>query len=678
MKFAFYHVARDQFAPGNSVLNVSFFFHGRGVDLQRTRLGLFRSVLYQILHHDPSTLSTLVQAFEKKQKMGKPGEECDWQESELLGFLEASLPVALESYSIRIFVDAPDECGEDTAVGLVETFQTLISKVPQTSSNFSICFACRHYPILNTGRGLEVCVDHENGKDISKFVQSKLQSYQLGDGKLGDLIIDKASGVFQWASLVVDSVSKLNRKGYGINKIVAEIQRIPQNLDELYRSLLDSIPEEDKRQSLKLVQWICFAMRPLTLDELRYALVLDANCPYKSLRECQGAEEYIDGNDAIERRVTDLSCGLAETLVSRHERTVQFIHQSVKDFFVQGGIRILDSKVTAIDLAIGKAHYQLSRSCIRYIAMEEIGHYTAMEKDQSRSFNELESELNSKFPFINCAVKSWAIHAEQAEAKNIRQVDLLGLLTQPANVFFERWISLYSQIDWYSADCPPKGTTFLHTASRYGLTSVLSADPKELFDSAMQIHSLDDVGWTPLFYAAVRGHGIVVKVLLENNADPDWKDYYGLTPLLYAAAKGHQLVVKELLAGGADPDSKDRNGWTPLLYAADGGHEAVVELLVQKKININAQDNIGATALHWVAWRGYGEVMALLLKNAADIETKAIGGGTPLAWAIEAEFKTGIKILLTKGCNVTYWYIVVRALKFHPFIIWIADLLWLL
>src|SRR4029077_11857776 len=270
-----------------------------------------------------SALPTLVQAFEKKQKMGKPGEECNWQESELLGFLKASLPVALESYSIRIFVDALDECGEDIAVRLVETFQTLISKGPQTSSNFSICFSSRHYPILDSdvNGGLGICVDYQNGKDISIFVQSKLQSYRLGNDKLGDLIIDKASGVFQWATLVVDSISKLNRKGYGIRRIETEIQRIPKDLDELYRSLLDCIPKEDKCQSLKLMQWICFATRPLALDELRYALVLDVNCPYKSLRECQGAEEYIDGNDAIERRVTDLSCGLAETQASQDERT---------------------------------------------------------------------------------------------------------------------------------------------------------------------------------------------------------------------------------------------------------------------------------------------------------------------------------------------------------------------
>jgi ankyrin repeat protein len=664
MKFVFHHLAQDPLAPQKSVLNTSFFFHGHGIDLQKTPLGLFRSILYQMLHHCPNALPTLVKAFKKKQDMGKVGEECNWQESELLGFLEASLPVALESYSIRIFIDALDECGEDIAVRLVETFQTLISKVPQTSSNFSICFSCRHYPILNIDGGLEVCVDHENGEDISTFVQSKLQSYHFGNSKLGDLIVDKASGVFLWASLVVGSVSKLQRRGYCINRIETEIQHIPKGLDKLCRSLLNSISGEDKRQSLKLMQWICFAMRPLALDELRHALVLDANHPYKSLREFKDAEEYTDDNDVIERRVTYLSCGLAEThwqvnwesddyRVNR--RTVQFIHQSVKDFFVQDGIRTLDSSVTAIDMAIGKAHQQLSRSCIRYIAMEEIGQFLW----------ELGSERGSIFPLLRYATTSWVVHVEQAEAKNMSQVDLLDLLNWPADGFFRRWIILYKQIDRCSAGCPLEGTTFLHTISRYGLMSVLSMDPKNPFDSTMEIDSFDRYGRTPLFHAALRGREAMVKVLLENSADPNWKDACSQTPLSYAAAKGYQLVVKELLDGGADPESRDPAGWTPLFYAVKGGHEVVVQLLVQKKIHIDARDNFGATALHWAARKSHGAVMALLLKNTDDTEKKAIGGSTPLAWAIEGNFEMGIKMLLAKGCKVTYWYSGVSVPKFY-------------
>lgn len=475
MKYALQHVDQGQISPQN-VLNISFFFDGRGNDLQRNQLGFLRSVLYQMLPHAPSAFSSLVQAFKKKEEKKKREERIEtteenmyWQESELLSFLEDSLPKVLESYSIRIFADALDECGEAIALELIEIFENLISRFPETSSKFGICFTCRHFPILSIDRELEICVDQENTEDISTFVQIQLRSRRLRNSKIGDLIVAKASGVFQWAFLIVDIVSKLDRRGHGIRRIENEIERIPEDLDTLYRQLLSDIREEDRHQSRRLMHWICFAIRPLTLDELRHALVVDAIGSHRSLQQLQDAEEYIEDNDTMERRVIDLSCGLAGVQVIKRKRTVHFIHQSVKDFFVQDGIRILDDSVTTADLATGEVHHGLFRLCIRYIAIEDI--------DQVQCT----SELASKFPFLQYAIRYWAVHAKLAESKDISPVDLLDLLDMPENIFniLQRWISVSSQIVGYRR--PLDRTTFRHMMSIHGIVSVLSVDcPKSV------------------------------------------------------------------------------------------------------------------------------------------------------------------------------------------------------
>jgi hypothetical protein len=52
----------------------SFFFHGRGVSIQQTALGLFRSLLHQILTQIPSLLSEFQPIFQKKlETQGEPG-----------------------------------------------------------------------------------------------------------------------------------------------------------------------------------------------------------------------------------------------------------------------------------------------------------------------------------------------------------------------------------------------------------------------------------------------------------------------------------------------------------------------------------------------------------------------------------------------------------------------------
>jgi ankyrin repeat protein len=94
--------------------------------------------------------------------------------------------------------------------------------------------------------------------------------------------------------------------------------------------------------------------------------------------------------------------------------------------------------------------------------------------------------------------------------------------------------------------------------------------------------------------AAKKGHEVVVvKLLLKKGAELESKDKkYGWTPLLWAAEKGHEAVAKLLLEKGAEPQSKDNDGRTPLSWAAEASksargwsrdsYEAVVKLLLEE------------------------------------------------------------------------------------------------
>ncbi len=74
---------------------------------------------------------------------------------------------------------------------------------------------------------------------------------------------------------------------------------------------------------------------------------------------------------------------------------------------------------------------------------------------------------------------------------------------------------------------------------------------------------------TPLFKHARSGHYDICKLLLDNHADPEAKDYAGKTPLHAAADGGHIEIVKLLLENGADPKhrcSRVEGCVTPLMY----------------------------------------------------------------------------------------------------------------
>jgi len=92
-------------------------------------------------------------------------------------------------------------------------------------------------------------------------------------------------------------------------------------------------------------------------------------------------------------------------------------------------------------------------------------------------------------------------------------------------------------------------------------------------------------GGIALIPACERGHVEVVRYLLEqSDVDVDHVNNLGWTGLLEAiiladGAAAHQEIVRLLLENGADPDLADRDGVSPLAHARAKGQEEIAALL---------------------------------------------------------------------------------------------------
>ena len=92
--------------------------------------------------------------------------------------------------------------------------------------------------------------------------------------------------------------------------------------------------------------------------------------------------------------------------------------------------------------------------------------------------------------------------------------------------------------------------------------------------------------------AVIQGDLAKVRTLLKDNPDLVTSvDNNGYTPLYWAALQGRKEVAELLLANKAEVNTKDNNGETPLFRAALQGHKEVVELLVARKAEVKAKDN---------------------------------------------------------------------------------------
>jgi ankyrin repeat-rich membrane spanning protein len=75
----------------------------------------------------------------------------------------------------------------------------------------------------------------------------------------------------------------------------------------------------------------------------------------------------------------------------------------------------------------------------------------------------------------------------------------------------------------------------------------------------------------------------LVKWLLAQGADINYRGNQDRTPLFRAASRGNAEIVKLLLDHGAKVNLADRNGKTPLVIAAEKGHTNIVRLLESRR-----------------------------------------------------------------------------------------------
>src|SRR5690606_8710991 len=120
---------------------------------------------------------------------------------------------------------------------------------------------------------------------------------------------------------------------------------------------------------------------------------------------------------------------------------------------------------------------------------------------------------------------------------------------------------------------------------------------------------------------------------LTGLGDLSWVDTTGQTPFFRAALSGDVTVMKLLLEDGADPNINTFAGTTPLMAAAginwvvsqtwDEGEDALLEavkLAHSLGNDINATNSMGLTAVHGAANRGSDEIIKYLAANGAKLD----------------------------------------------------------
>ncbi|KAI1474855.1 hypothetical protein F4774DRAFT_317948 [Daldinia eschscholtzii] len=686
-----YQLLTDQ---GNMV--ISFFFNARGERMEKSTSGLYRSLLIQLFKLDPA-LQEHLDSFDFTVQ---------WSIGRLKDLFEKTI-LGIRKPAVICFIDALDECEDQQIRDMLYFLRNVGQKASLHGTRLHICLASRHYPHITVPKGLTLVIEHrqEHSQDITKYLKDELR---IGEDDFADRIRskvqEKASNVFMWVVLVVDILNKEYDRGRK-HTLGSRLKKLPSDLHELFEDMLTR--GDDNREGLLLcMQWILFAVRPMRLEELYFAII--SGIESESLSICH-AENTISFDD-MRRYIIDNSKGLAD--VSGLLSTVQFIHESVRDFLlIENGLQKLSPGQTSNPHGFG--HDILKQCCLTYIR-------DAFRGDKFRA--------NTKFPFLDYTTTNILVHAERAERSGVAQGKFISEFPlkmwikcnsacikrggMPASSSDIEYIYSESTLLYIlaSLNFPRLIRTraagyscFAREEGRYGtpIFAALARRSYEAFESLLEIqmhsmaskHSFDEEydqsGYKDLFdpsfnfspekgvphyvlesenirlfeafllsertvsdfellqLALNKGNRLAARKLIDRITKFELPDKEPL--LVTATKKRHIDFVQLLLHKGLNIEGNTQYR-SPLQEAIILEDMQLIQFFIEKGANINGNEEY-RSPLQEAVFKNNKELIQLLFQNGADVE----GNGkysTPLQDAVIRGSSDLVRMLLEKGASV--------------------------
>ena len=494
-----------------------------------------------------------------------------------------------------------------------------------------------------------------------------------------------------WVVLVVRILNQEHDRGR-THSLRQRIREIPFELDALFRDI-STRDNYDTKGLLLCIQFVLFAKQPLSPLEL-YLAILAGTEP--ELLKDWHLSPFVQSVESASNFILDVSKGLVE-IVGGEQPTVQFIHESVREFIQQGdGLsEILQGPKERFN---GLSHSALARSCLNYIEISvSIRRDREAKEERVIELFQFRDVLTAEWPFLRYATQNIIDHAGAAQVGGVSQSQFLRefrvrdwvshhrLLLSPddntagpqrgqedrlkrsylqklvesnktallrlftpnrACLDTGEWLHRASILEAIAANDSPRLHTHItllkkpENANSSRKTPESEAERSPL-EPAAEHHPH---AWeTRLVFSALNQDDdmLLAFFLSATHLQSIGKDERGRTPMMVARSKA---AVAVLIDYGTDVNGEE-NDRTILAHFVLRNDYAIPEMLLKRGAYINKKNGRGETALCGAASGASSNLASLLVKNGADIESKGENGLTPLAWAARSG-NTGVAALL--------------------------------
>ena len=191
------------------------------------------------------------------------------------------------------------------------------------------------------------------------------------------------------------------------------------------------------------------------------------------------------------------------------------------------------------------------------------------------------------------------------------------------------------------------GDNLLMYAALYASADVMQL----LLDKGADPNAKNREGETPLMWSVP--HPEKIKKLLQQGAVVNARAVTGNTALLVACVgSGQSDLIRLLVEQGADPLVKNNRGETALMRAALFGDTMTLSYLLDRGIDINARATDSTTALINAIFNVNREATIFLLERGADADLIGAFGLTAVSAAVTYNDMASIRAILKHAKNI--------------------------
>jgi ankyrin repeat protein len=653
---------------------------------------MLRSLIYQLLRKSIHIPSSLENGFLLHEKQPSPDEQ--------LTILRQLTERFTEVY---VVLDALDECSQRSE--LMDILTTMGAW--RLRNSHIIVTSRRERDIESTLQKISSQRNHISlesevvDEDIRQYIRHRLSNDQtlnkwgkdpalrqeieaiLTHGSQGMYVSEsqklyphtKSRSRFRWAVCQLDGLRKCRNRA----TLRKSLATLPQTLERTYDRVLCSIAEEDSLYAIRVLRWLTFAERPLSMDEIAevVAIDMDRNTPYDEEEVFEDPMEALDICSSLVSISTDIGNGKQGS----RRQVVMLAHYSVKEYFLSDRIRA--GHAAQYSMRHPTCHSMLAKACLGYL-------------EQALQVDLKSNENSKKLKLARYCADFWMNHAEEARNSDVETTQVAERLMETAqiavrllsaeNAAFLSWLPIYDpEYPWDMPNLTRSMGTVAHPlyhAALFGLADVVElllekgADANAQggqYGNALQAaagsgnerivklliaHDVHVNASSPRYGSALHvasegGHEQVVKHLINAGADVNLQGGSYGGALALALENEHAAIVELLLESGADVASINHDGQTPLNSASAKGHMGIVKLLLAYGANLSATNTKGWTPINTVAGHGHLEVAKLLIENGADMAIASSEGWTPIHTASAWGHLDIVRLLLDKGADVS-------------------------